>query len=146
MTEVQSQNTQSISPSLTLVATVGIYTVSPTAHTSNRTVLLRGHGCLWAGMPLECSLKWRVGHDTFSHAEVKEFSPTHVPIMCAVPYIRPHIILCNPNQGLVLQISLASVNLFPLYTFLPQGIVIVMKPEWYTWMQIFPSAFQDIPY
>lgn len=146
MTEVQSQNIQSIYPSLTLVATVGIYTVSPTAHTSNLTVLLRGHGCLWAGMTLDCSLKWIVGHDTFCHAEVREFSPTHVPIMYAVPYIRPHIMLWIPNQGLVLQISFASVNLFPLYIFLPQGIVIVMKPEWYTWMQIFPSAYQDILY
>lgn len=68
----------------------------------------------------------------FSCCEVREFSPTHVPIMCATPYIRAHTMLRHPNQGLVLQISYASVNLFPLYIFLPQGIVTVMKPESYT--------------
>lgn len=51
----------------------------------------------------------------FSCCEVGEFSPTHVPIVCATPYIRPHIIPCHPNQGLVLQISYASVNLYTSY-------------------------------
>lgn len=68
----------------------------------------------------------------FSCCDVREFSPTHVPIMCATTYNRAHTMLCHPNQGLVLQILYASVSLFPLYIFLPQGIVTVMKPESYT--------------